>query len=421
MNEKKSGNKFLVGFFVGILLTVFTAIIAVGLVVAVSGNAGKIAMLYMDVFPGKQATTEQVDSIDWKGVSDKSEYIAEMINEIYMGDIDPKRMEEYVYKGMLASLNDPYTTYYTAEEFAEMNESDEGLYCGAGFLVTQVTSTNLVQVLRVYDGSSAKEQGILPGDMIIKVDGEDVTALDLSSVVAKVRGEEGTKVVLTMYRESTGEYIDFDIERRVVTVQTIDYKMFADNVGYIKITEFDQPTDDQFIEAVNTLEKQGMKSLIIDLRDNPGGLVDEACTMIDRLVPEGVITYTEDKYGNRREYMSDAKCLNVPMAILMNADSASASEIFAGALRDYGMATIVGTKSFGKGIVQTIIPIGDGSAVKITFSKYFSPNGNNIHGVGIEPDVVCELTAEQYKDFRMYQLSEADDPQIQAAIGVLTK
>ena len=300
-----------------------------------------------------------------------------------------------------------------------MQESDSGVYCGAGFLVTQLADTNLVQVVRVYDGSSAKEEGIIAGDVIVKVNDEDVTSLDLSSVVSLVRGEEGTRVKLTMYRESEQRYFDCDIERRVVTAQSVDYKMLDGNVGYISVSQFDDPTDEQFIEAVDALQKQGMTSLVVDMRDNPGGLVDVAVNMLDRLLPKGIVTYTEDKYGNRSPYYSDAKELDVPMAVLINGNSASASEIFAGALRDYDKAILVGTKSFGKGIVQTVIPLSDGSGIKITFAKYFSPNGTNIHGQGFEPDIEVKMTDEEYKSFRLNALDPKDDPVINEAIKSL--
>jgi len=418
MNEKKKSNKFLPGFFAGIFVTLGIGMIVVAIFFAVYQNSSKLAMLHVGAVPGT-GTTESTDQIDWNRVNEKSQYIAEVLDQLYMGDVDPKLMEEYIYKGIFASLNDPYTVYYTAEEYADMMESDSGRYCGAGFLVTQLTDSNLVQILRVYEGSSAKEEGIIPGDVIIKVNDEDVTALDLSSVVALVRGEEGTRVKLTMYRESEKRYFDCDIERRVVTAESVEYKMFEDGVGYISVSSFDDPTDDQFLEAIDKLIAEGMTSLVIDLRDNPGGMVDVACNMLDRLLPEGVITYTEDKYGNKTPYNSDKTELDIPMAVLINGNSASASEIFAGALRDYDKAVLVGEKSFGKGIVQTVIPLNDGSGIKITFSKYFSPNGTNIHGQGFEPDVEVKMSDEEHLKYRLYNLKPEEDTVLQEAIKSL--
>ena len=419
MQENKS-NKFLPGFFAGILVTLGIAMVVVGAFFIITRNQNKLSMLYTGAIPGT-GETEVTEGIDWDAIKDKSQSIAEVLEQIYMGDVDAEAMEQNIYKGIFASLNDPYTVYYTPEEYAKMQESDSGVYCGAGFLVTQLADSNLVQVVRVYDGSSAKEQGIIAGDVIVKVNDEDVTSLDLNSVVALVRGEEGTRVKLTMYRESEKKYFDCDIERRVVTAQSVDYKMLDGNVGYISVSQFDEPTDEQFIEAVDTLKAQGMTSLVIDMRDNPGGLVDVAVKMLDRLLPSGIVTYTEDKYGNKSPYYSDEKELNVPMAVLINGSSASASEIFAGALRDYDKAVLVGTKSFGKGIVQSVIPLSDGSAIKITFAKYFSPNGTNIHGEGFAPDVEVKMTEEEYRAFRLNSLDPMDDPVVKEAIKNIQK
>ncbi|MCR4779133.1 MAG: S41 family peptidase [Lachnospiraceae bacterium] len=420
MQEERKSNKFLPGFFAGILVTLGICFVVVGVFFIITINSSKLSMLHTGAIPGT-GSTEEVDSIDWDEVSKKSQTIAEMLNQVYMGDIDPDAMEQNIYKGIFSSLNDPYTVYYTPEEYAKMMESDSGVYCGAGVLVTQLSDSNLVQIVRVYDGSGAKDAGMQPGDVIVKVNDEDVTALDLNSVVALIRGEEGTWVKVTIYRESEKKYIDCNLQRRVVTAESVDYKMLDDGVGYISVSQFDEPTDEQFIAAVEKLLKEGMTSLVIDMRDNPGGLVDVAVKMLDRLLPKGVITYTEDKYGNRSPYNSDATELNIPMAVLINGNSASASEIFAGALRDYDKAVLVGTKSFGKGIVQTVIPLDDGSGIKITFAKYFSPKGTNIHGSGFEPDVEVKMSEEEYRSFRLNSLDPKDDTVLQEAIKNLRK
>ena len=242
------------------------------------------------------------------------------------------------------------------------------------------------------------------------MEGEEVTGEDLNMVVAKLKGEEGTTVNVTIYRAAEDRYIDFEVTRAVVNVPTVTYKMLDDQIGYIQISEFEQVTAEQFAAAVDDLESQGMQRLIFDLRDNGGGLLDSVCDILDRVLPKELLVYTEDKNGNREEeWATDDDRIEVPMAVLVNGNTASASEIFTGALKDYDEAEIIGTTTFGKGIVQSIVPLSDGSAVKLTSAKYYTPSGVCIHGTGIEPDQVVE-----------YDREAAEDNQLQAAIDYLT-
>ena len=263
------------------------------------------------------------------------------------------------------------------------------------------------------------EAGLLPGDILYKVGDTEVTGMDLTMVVSQIKGKENTKVVISVVREGEEDYLDFQVERRTIEIQTVSSAMLEDQIGYIAITSFDDVTTDQFTKALDELEKQGIKGLVVDLRGNGGGLVSSVCAILDRLLPEGLIVYTEDKYGNREENTSDAEhYFDKPLAVLINGNSASASEIFAGAIKDYGIGTLVGTTTYGKGIVQKIYPLHDGTAVKLTVSKYYTPKGNNIHGIGIEPDVEIDLDEELKKEV-LVPLEE--DNQLQRARELLLK
>lgn len=309
----------------------------------------------------------------------------------------------------MAGLNDPYSVYYTKEEYDSLMESTSGVFCGIGVVIQQNITTGIITVVRAMPGTPGEAAGFESGDIIYAVDGVEVTGEDSSSVVARIKGEEGTEVTVTVYRD--GEKIDFTLKRAKIEVQTVDAKMLDNNIGYIQVTEFDDVTAKQYTKAIEDLTNQGMEGLIVDLRDNPGGLLSSVCTMLDEMLPEGLIVYTEDKNGTREEeYSDDEHQFTKPLAVLINGSSASASEIYAGAIKDYGMGTIIGTQSFGKGIVQRIVELGDGSALKLTISNYFTPNGNNIHKIGIEPDIVVELNSDT-----------EDDEQLNKAIEVLTQ
>ena len=295
-----------------------------------------------------------------------------------------------VLRGYMDALEDPYSVYYTPEEYASMMESTSGYFSGIGVVVTTDDNGSAV-VVRPYKGSPGEAAGLLPDDVIVGVDGEDITGMDLSLVVTKIKGEEGTSVHLRLYRPSEGEYYEVDVVRARIETQTISSQMLDGQIGYIEMTAFEEVTYTQFMNAFNELKDEGMKALIIDIRNNGGGLLSTVTMLLDQLLPSGIITYTEDKDGNRNSYYSDENCvLDIPAAVLVNGYSASASEIFTGALKDYGKAVIVGTQTFGKGIVQVIIPLDDGSAVKYTTSRYYTPNGVCIHGIGVEPDIVVE-------------------------------
>lgn len=344
----------------------------------------------------------------------KANSLIEFINSYYLYDYDEEEMENAIYDAIFESLGDPYSCYYTEEEYEALMEESEGTYCGIGVVVQQDVETGYVKVIQPYENAPGAEAGIKAGDLIIAVEGNDVCNVDLDLVVQDIRGEEGTYVTVTINRN--GDIFDLEVERRMVDIVTVAYEMLEDNVGYISISQFDAVTVKQVEAAIEELYSKGMESLILDVRDNPGGRLDAVTDILDFFIDKGdLIVYTKDKNGNRVDYSAEeAPIVEVPCVVLINGNSASASEIFAGALQDYELAHIMGTQSYGKGIVQSIIPLKDGTAFKITVEDYYTPNGNNIHGIGITPDEVVELDVDAY-------LEDETDTQLEAAIEYLTK
>ncbi|MBS5934509.1 MAG: S41 family peptidase [Clostridiales bacterium] len=410
-------NRYFQGMLVGLLVSaLFFSVLFAGYVrnnsiQSAEGNNGSTNL-----------TTEadSDNSLMSKAVKSKLNRIKSIIDTYYLDEIDEDKMVEGMYKGLVSSLKDPYSVYYTKDEFAALMESSSGSYCGIGAYVSQDVKTGVITIVKPFEGGPAYEVGILPGDIIYKVSGEEATGKDLSEIVSKMKGEEGTTVDLEIIRAGESEPIKLTIERRTVEVPTISYEMLDNKVGYIQIAEFDEVTGPQFRSAITDLDNQGMKGLVIDLRNNPGGLLDTVCDMLDRMLPEGLIVYTEDKNGTRTEEVkSTAKeSFDKPLVVMINGNSASASEVFAGAIQDYGIGTILGTTSFGKGIVQSVIPLSDGSGVKVTVSKYYTPKGRNIHEIGIEPDVVVEL---KDKLKTKVVIDKSEDNQLQEAIKIINE
>ncbi len=372
------------------------------LMAAVFGLGGCTTAYFLPRFSGTGNSGEgQINA--------KVQELNHYIEEYYLFDYEEEDVENGIYKGLMAGLGDVYTGYYTPEEYASFMESSNGSYSGIGAMLQQDYNTGIITVVRVFDGSPSAEVGMQADDILYMVEGREVTGIDLSLVVTDLKGEEGTPVQVSILRGT--DVLELTLTRRSIEVPTVESRMIDEQIGYIAIAEFDDVTDEQFMAAFDNLESQGMKKLIIDLRDNGGGLVDVTCTILDRLLPEGLIVYTKDKDGNRQEETSDAEHYFAgDMAVLVNGNSASASEIFAGAIKDYGVGTLIGTQTFGKGIVQSLFPLSDGSAVKMTVSRYYTPAGNNIHEVGIAPDIVVEADRES-----------EEDNQLQKAIEVLSR
>ena len=347
----------------------------------------------------------------------KAKYIEETVKESYTGDIDDDQMEEYMYKGMMASLGDPYSAYYTSEEYEELTTETTGSYEGIGVVMQQDVNTGEVKVVRCYEGAPGEKAGLLPEDVLVEVNGESVSGMELSEVVDKVKNSQDQVAHLTIAREGESEYLEIDVHLEEVNIPVVQSEMLEDNIGYIALYEFTEQTEPQYMEAFEALKDQGMERLIIDVRNNPGGLLTSVCDILEDILPEGLIVYTEDKNGEREEYACDGENeLDIPLAVLVNGNSASASEIFAGAIQDYSKGTIVGTTTFGKGIVQSLIPFNDGSAIKTTTAKYYTPSGKCIHGTGIQPDVEVELSEGLKQET---SISHEEDNQLQKAIEVV--
>ena len=441
-NEKKNKNRFWKGVLVGALVTAFAGLVIVGI-------AAGISIIGHTVMDGQSMAgiiessgNPEEEALNLQRIGNKLDLLEQVVDDYFLfeEDVDTEQMEAGIYKGMLAGLEDPYTTYYTAEEYRAMTEETEGVYCGIGVQVSQNLETGIITILRVFPGSPAEEAGLKKGDILYKVGALDVYDQELDTLVSQyIRGEEGTFVDLTVLRD--GEEISATVERRMVESVTVEAQLLPDKTGYVMVTQFDLVTADQFISAVDSLEKQGMERLVIDLRDNPGGVVDACVKMAAYLLPEdqyeGTILSTADKNGKGDRYscqggkllfegsgsnpeypMDDGHELDMPIAVLINGMSASASEVFAGALRDYGMATLVGTTSFGKGIVQALLPLDDGSAVKVTIAHYYTPAGHDIHKKGLEPDVEIELELDEDL-IGQYDVPLDRDNQVQKAIEVL--
>ncbi|WP_075721332.1 S41 family peptidase [Roseburia sp. 499] len=401
----------------GILIGIAGTLLIVMLVAIMLGAFEKKDVLpeeinQSSVEDSKEESTQDV--ISNEDVQEKAGELADILDQYYYEDIDEDALVEGMYAGMVEGVGDPYTCYYTEDEYQSLTETTSGTYYGIGAVLTQNMNTNVVTILHVYPGTPAEEAGVRDGDVIVKVDDVEGDSMELSELVKHIKGEEGTTVHLQLLREK--DYLEFDVERRQIDIPTVEYQMLDGNIGLIQISEFSDNTPDQFDEAIKELQSQGMESMIVDLRDNPGGVLQSVCAMLDEILPEGTVVYTEDKYGNRTDYDSDDSCLEIPMAVLINENSASASEIFAGAIKDYDYGTLIGTTSFGKGIVQSIIPLGDGSAIKVTMAKYFTPKGNYIHEKGIEPDIELEY---EYLGDTSVTYDPMQDNQILKAIEVL--
>ena len=429
-------NKFWKGALVGALLTAFAGLIIVGMSLG-------IFLIGRTAIDGPQQAAEsnqaenQNGSLDVNRITKKITTLQQIIDKYYLFDEDTTQVEDWIYKGMMFGLNDPYTTYYTAEEYQKLNEDTEGEYHGIGVMISQNRGTGLITVIKVFKDTPAAEAGMRPGDILYKVGDMEVTGMDMDILVKDyIKGKDGSEVELTVFRQDEGEYVDLKMERRNVTVQTVEYQMMEDSVGYIAVSQFDVVTADQFKAAVNDLEKQGMKKLVVDLRNNPGGVLGTVVDMLDYILPDDLtiegdkdlvrtnpeatlLVYMADKNGKgEQEYASDGHSLDIPMAVLANGESASASEVFTGAMKDYGRATIVGTKTFGKGIVQNLIPLDNGTAIKMTTAHYYTPSGFDLHGKGIEPDVEVELKEELRNQITV---DVKEDNQIEAALKALNQ
>lgn len=403
------------GVIQGLLIGSFTMLAICAVVIAAAVKKGYIRP---DTDGSIYIQSETYDGNTGIGTEaeQKLNLIDQTLKDFYFDDIDDSKVLDNIYKAYVNAYGDKYTVYYTADEYAKMQESSNGAYYGIGVVVRK-NDDGTILVVEPYDGAPGKEAGMRKNDVIVTVNGESVADQDLNSVVARIKGDEGTTVNIGIRRDGSDDITELTVTRRKVEIKTVAYEMLDDSVGLITISEFDKVTAQQFKEAYAQLKTQGMEGLVIDIRSNPGGLLNVVVDMLDEILPDGLIVYTEDKYGNRQEYNgSNPDVIDVPLAVLVNGESASASEIFAGAVQDYGAGTIIGTQTFGKGIVQTIRRMSDGSAIKYTMAKYFTPKGQDIHGHGVTPDIVEELS-DEFNNLTEYDASK--DNQLQKAVEVI--
>ena len=390
---------------------ILTSVITAVSTAAVMGAVGCYAMIYKS------------------SVFDKFEKKVSMINRYlessYIYDYDENEMVESAVSGYVDGLDEKYTHYYTPNQFKTYNESLQDSYVGIGVVVS-LNKNDQIEVISPFEGSSAYEAGVKPGDIIVNVDDEEFSGSSMEEAIAKIKGgKEGTTVKIKFMRD--GKPIEMTIERRRVSSESVKSEMLSDKIGYIKISAFntndegsDIDTYTEFKENYEKLKEQGAQKLIIDLRDNPGGALDVVCNIADEILPEGLITYMEYKDGHREEFKSDKNEIDLPIAVLINENSASASEVLTGALKDYKKATVIGKTSYGKGVVQSVIPFSDGSGMSITIAKYYSPNGICIHGTGIQPDIEVDLPEELQGEYAS-NIEHSKDTQLQKAIEILNK
>lgn len=396
--------EFAIGLFTGILISVFIAVCVISGKIIYDANKNEVNSMTMTAARQEAAEelSNKVDSTANTILSDeeflkKMMLMEDMIDVYYLEDVSEDDLKEGVYDGIMASIDDPYACYYTEEELIELTQDTQGVYYGIGAYLMLDQKYGYPQITGIIDNSPASESNLRVEDYIVAVDGVDIFNMELSDAVALIKGPENTEVTLTVARKATNEEFDEVVTRRKVETPTVKYEMKDDGIAYIVISEFDQITVTQFQEALDSAYAEGMRGLVLDLRGNPGGSLSAVVSIGDYMLPQGLIVYTEDKYGKREEYKSTGKHeIDVPMVVLVNGGSASASEILAGAIKDYEKGVLMGTTTYGKGIVQRVMSLGDGSAVKLTVSHYYTPNGNDIHKVGIEPDIEVEFDVDAY-------------------------
>ncbi len=381
MIEKR--NRFGRGLAVGIVGTLAAVAVLIGGVAAalkLTGWQGDAGAETDGGYGLKDAQTRQ-----------KLELLQQYIDEYFLYDVDAEAVADSLYRGLVYGLDDPYADYYTAEEYAEMKEQAAGEYYGIGVTVSQNQITGVITILQVFSTGPAKEAGIEQDDILQGVNDVAITGMDLDEIVKMIKGAEGSKVKITVYRPSTDEYLDFDVERRQVQEDTVSHEMLEGKIGYLELTAFELVSPGQFAAALADLRAQGMEALVLDLRNNGGGDLTSVVDIGNQVLPKGTILTIIYSDGSEEVHESKGEnVMDIPMVVLVNGNTASAAEVLSGAAKDYGIATIVGTQTFGKGIVQTLFSLGDGSAIKLTVADYYTPSGANIHGVGITPDVVVE-------------------------------
>lgn len=368
----------------------------------------------------KQEATVTISREEYESLQkyQKLETLFQLVENYYYEDADEDAMLENAAVGLMAGIGDVYSVYYTKEEMAKFNEETEGKYAGIGCQLLADPESKLITVTRVFKGSPAETAGIRAGDQIVYVNDVYYTAYEMDEAVSVMRGTPGESVKVTVLRDL--ETIDFDVMREDININYVEYEILDGNIGYVMVFDFLGDAYEGFAEAINAFQEANVSGMIIDLRNNGGGLVDTCVKMADLILPEGVVVSMKDKNGNVTEEKIDGEYYDVPMAVLVNGYSASASEILAGAIRDNHAGTLVGTKTFGKGVVQSSLEFADGSGMKVTTARYYTPSGECIHEIGIEPDIEVELDADAVTRYGINNLPHENDAQLQCAIAVLS-
>ena len=398
------------GFLPGLLVGFLAAVIVVGIFFALFGNSSGGSGLSLS---SASSGGSGGNAVDAQAVN-KLKLLEQYIDYYYYksDEVSKEDMQNGMFKGLVDSLGDVYSCYFTPQEYQSLQQQTTGVYFGIGAYVSKDVESGACVISGVIKDTPAEAAGLMEGDVIYSVEGKEMNGLELEEVVSYIKGDEGTKVHITIYRN--GEPIEMELTRARVTSPTVDSEMKENGIGYLQITEFDDVTTAQFEENFASLKEQGMKGLIIDLRSNPGGNVTTVCEIAEKLLPEGLVFYMEDKNGKRTEYPCKGADFDLPLVVLVNEYSASAAEILSGAIKDAGIGKLVGKKTFGKGIVQTVAPLDDGSAIKLTIANYYTRNGNDIHLKGIEPDIEVDMDADAYLENKI-------DTQLEKAIEVLTE
>lgn len=379
-NEDKLTKEYLKGFFTGLSIAV---VFIVSFVIIMHFRINSI----VNNMYGNKELKASAASFDSKEFDEKLNKVKKCIATYYLNETDESVLVDGAFKGIMQALDDPYSVYYTADEYESVTKSTDGEYDGIGVVITEDDDGNIV-VKGVYDDTPAKKAGILENDILLKVNDEDFSGKTSSDIVAYIKSIEEGEFTVTLRRGK--DVMDVSVYKETIEKPTVESEMLEGNIGYIKLSEFDGVSTNQFSAALNELKESGMRSLIIDLRNNPGGRLDVVCELLDLFVEKDkTLVYTKDKNGDGEKHYAkyDATVKDIPICVLVNENSASASEVFTGVMKDYGVGTIIGKKTFGKGIVQQIMDLHDGSAIKLTVSKYYLPNDENIHGEGISPDI----------------------------------
>lgn len=412
----KSSRHFLAGFGVGVAVALTGIVISLGMaggmrILSHTLSSRPYANVAGDSGDGSHGMdgTVALDLESGHGeIWGKLTDLSHMIDQMYLfeDEVDKDALRENIYRGYVAALGDPYSEYYDVEQTKELMAMTSGEYTGVGAVLSQNPKTGEAIILDTYEGSPSRKAGLLPGDVIHKVDDMAVEGLTLTEIVSYIKGETGSEVTIEVLRD--GESVSLKMKREKIQVQTVSHRMMDGHIGYLQITEFEKVTEAQFTDAMGQLEQDGMQGLVIDLRNNPGGDLDVVVNILRQLLPEGEVVSIKDKNGNTESYDCDgAHMFKKPLTVLVNKNSASASEIFAGAVQDYELGKLVGETTFGKGIVQQLIDLQDGTMLKLTIAQYFTPKGRYIHHTGIEPDVAVELSEEDLAAGKDTQLDKA--------------